>query len=118
MPLLKNREAREIFDLLKSYQEQIENAKKGWADEQQKKYYGKELLPIDTSTPDYIYNVDEYIDLLYSSLREIRSLVGSKFIYSGTPNERGDRVGGKSSIIDNINIIFNSYLKNNSNNEQ
>lgn len=102
-----------IYKNLKAFIQQQESVRKGWDDEVQKNYYHQHLSPIISSTAKYADMVDNFLDQLERSKREIDALVGDVFpFYSGTPNERGDITGKSYAIKDNINFINLEYFKN------
>lgn len=105
-----------VFSILKDFDRKRNAIIKGWNDDNQKKFYQNHLDPIVNITDRYIKMLDEVYDMLARSESEIDSLVGLPTpFYSGTPHDRGDRVGGSYAVKDNIDLINTIYLSNNEN---
>lgn len=105
-----------VFSILKDFDSKRNAIKKGWNDDNQKKFYQNHLDPIVPSTVRYINMLDEVYEILARGKSEIDSLVGLPTpFYSGTPHDRGDRVGGSYAVKDNVDFINSLYLSNNEN---
>jgi hypothetical protein len=103
----------EMRVLLKMLKQQEEQTKKNWNDPVQKRFYGQFLDKYETDTLQYAGRLDDFLDLLERSRREIADLVGEEIpAYGGSAHERGDRVDGTSSGLEQNPAILNWLVNN------
>ena len=102
--------------LLKMLKQQEEQTQKNWNDSVQKRFYSQFLDKYEMDTLQYVSRLDDFLDLLERSRREIGDLVGDEIpAYGGSAHERGDRAGGTSSRLEQNPAILNLLLNNEKN---
>lgn len=104
-----------IRQLYSSFKAAQDNAANGWDDDNKKRFYGQYLEPMENDAKRYADKLDEYVKMLERSKREIDAMLSesSSQHFGGSPNERGDRAGGKSSQYENNPNFANTFFNNN-----
>lgn len=106
----------EIIRNTKKLKQEMDVLRKMWTDDVARKFFSLHVESIISGSETYSRQAEVIFDKMQRTLDQLSKLCGepsSRFVFSGNPNERGDRAGGTSSSFENTSFYYDSSNKEN-----